>query len=217
MKDSILFCTIIILIYIFLFINKSNLKLVEYKNEKVLVRDLPNSEHSVILLGTLIQRMYLLRDYIVNNKSVFSENLENINLLEKNFNRNRTLIYENTPYSDYTSYSVNKGEEFVFCLRCKKTNNLHNINLLVYVAVHEMAHAGCKELGHTPLFNKIFRFYLEKAIDLNFYCYENYSINPVKYCGMDLYTNILNPKYINKGHFYNCKERDVKNCKCNNV
>jgi len=217
MKDSILICTIIILIYIFLFINKSNLKLVEYENEKVLVRDLPNSDVSVKLLGTLIKRMYLLRNYIVSNKSLFSDNLENINLLEKNFNRNRTLIYENTPYSDYTSYSVNKGEEFVFCLRCKKTNNLHNINLLVYVAVHEMAHAGCKEVGHTPLFNKIFRFYLEKAIDLDLYCYENYSVNPVKYCGMDLYTNILNPKYINKGHFYKCRETNLKNCKCYNI
>ena len=217
MKDSILISTIIILIYIFLFINKSNLKLVEYNNENVLVRDLPNSHESVKLLGTLIKRMYLLRNYIVSNKSLFSDHLENINLLERNFNRNRTLIYENTPYSDYTSYSVNKGEEFVFCLRCKKTNNLHNINLLVYVAVHEMAHAGCKEIGHTPLFNKIFRFYLEKAIELGFYCYENYSINPVNYCGMDLYTNILNSKYTNKKHFYNCKETNLKKCKCYNI
>jgi len=217
MKDSILISTIIILIYIFLFINKSNLKLVDYKNQKVLVRDLPNYTHSVYLLGTLIERMYLLRNYLVKNKSLYPEYLECINLLERNFNKNRTLIYENSPYSDYTSYSVNKGEEFVFCLRCKKTNNLHNINLLIYVAVHEMAHAGCKELGHTPLFNKIFRFYLEQAINLDIYCYENYSVNPVSYCGMDLYTNILNPKYNNKKHFYNCKETHLENCKCYNV
>ena len=118
--------------------------------------------------------------------------IQYINLLEGNFNEKRTRIYENSPYSNYTSYSVNKGEEFVFCLKCKKEDKLHTLNLLTYVAVHEMAHAGCPEIGHTPLFNKIFKFFLQQAQHIGIYIYENYRANPVYYCGMKLYSNILN-------------------------
>ena len=129
---------------------------------------------------------------LVKNIDQFPEYREYIQFLGKNFNKNRTLIYENSPYSKYTSYSVNKGEEFVFCLKCKTTNNFHTLNLLTYVAVHEMAHAGCPEIGHTPLFNKIFKFFLNEGMSLKIYEYENYSNNPVNYCGLRLYTNILN-------------------------
>lgn len=203
MKESILISITIVLIYIFLFINNSNLKLIEANGNKVLVRALPDCQKSGQLLILLIQNMYKLRDHLVKNKNNFPEQsgfaeipIESIKyyieFLANNFNQERTLIYENSPDSEYTSYSVNKGEEFVFCLKCKITKKLHNINLLVYVAVHEMAHAGCPEIGHTPLFNKIFRFFLEQAIQIGIYKYEDYSSTPVNYCGLDLYTNILN-------------------------
>ena len=55
-----------------------------------------------------------------------------------------------------------------------------------------MAHAGCPEIGHTPLFNKIFKFFLQQAQHIGIYIYENYRANPVYYCGMKLYSNILN-------------------------
>ena len=55
-----------------------------------------------------------------------------------------------------------------------------------------MAHSACPEMGHTPLFNKIFHFFLTESTKLNIYKYENYSLNPVSYCGMNLNTNILN-------------------------
>ena len=54
-----------------------------------------------------------------------------------------------------TSKKINKGEEIVFCLRSIPDNKLHNINELMYVAIHEIAHVGCPEIGHTSLFKKI--------------------------------------------------------------
>lgn len=193
-NESLLISILIILIYIFFFKNDVELKKVDVNGQKVLVRKTEDYEDSAILLAELIKRMYLLRDYLVENKNneLFSEFKEYITLLEKNFNRNRTVIYENNLNSDLTSYNVNKGEQLVFCLRCKKTKNLHHVNLLVYVAVHEMAHSGCPELGHTPLFNRIFHFFLNEAIKIKIYKYENYQTNPVMYCGMKLNTNILN-------------------------
>ena len=193
MKESIIITLLIIIIYIFLKTNKTNLKLVETNGNKILVRaDMKNTNDSATLLNDLITLMYELRDNLVNDKNIYKNYIEYIDLMEHNFNRSRTVIYENTSDNEFTSYSVNKGEEIVFCLRCRETHALHRLNLLVYVAVHEMAHTACPEIGHTPLFNKIFKFLLEESVDMNIYKYENYSVSPVKYCGMTLYTNILN-------------------------
>ena len=75
---------------------------------------------SANLLSDIITRMYKLRNHLVNNINDFPEFKDSIKLLEQNLNTSRTNIYENSPDSDYTSYSVNKGEEVVFCLKSKK-------------------------------------------------------------------------------------------------
>jgi predicted metal-dependent hydrolase len=168
--------------------------LVKFKvdGDYVLVRDTNDKEQSAELLNELINKMYTLKDYVINNKNNYPDYIEYIDQFNKNFNPNRTKIYETSLNSNYTSYSINKGEELSFCLRSKSTGKLHNINLLMYVAVHELAHTACPETGHTPLFNKIFKFLLERAIEIKLYYYENYAKRPVEYCGMELYTNILN-------------------------
>ena len=193
MKESIIISILIIIIYIFLISNKTNLLLIETNGNHVLVRnDTPNVTVSAELLGNIITRLYILRDNMVDNKSLYPKYDSYIVLMSNNFTRKRTLIYENSIDSPYTSYSVNKGEEIVFCLRCKVTKQLHSLNLLMYVAIHELAHTACPEIGHPPLFNDIFKFLLKQAVILNLYYYENYNKNPVDYCGMTLYTNILN-------------------------
>ena len=192
MKESIIISILIIIIYIFLISNKTNLLLIETNGNHVLVRnDTPNINTSAELLGNVITRLYILRDTMVENKLSYPSYDSYIVLMSNNFNKTRTIIYENSTDSPYTSYSVNKGEEIVFCLRCKVTKELHSLNLLMYVAIHELAHTACPEIGHPPLFNKIFKFLLEHAVSLDLYYYENYNKNPVEYCGMKLYTNIL--------------------------
>jgi hypothetical protein len=192
MKESIIISILIIIIYIFFISNKTNLLLIETNGNHILVRDTPDSTTSAELLDKIITNLYLLRDTMVENKTSYPKYEKYIVLMSKNFSKTRTLIYENDIDSPYTSYSVNKGEEIVFCLRCKTTKNLHTINLLMYVAIHELAHTACPEIGHPPLFNNIFKFLLEHAVSLKIYVYENYNQNPVIYCGMSLHTNILN-------------------------
>ena len=193
MKESIIITFLIIIIYIFLVSHNNNLTMVNTNGNKILVRsDMNDKNDSALLLNNLIEGMYVLRNYLVDNKEKYIDYKEYIELMGRNFSRSRTIIYENSSDNDYTSYSVNKGEEIIFCLRCRETHNLHSLNLIMYVAVHEMGHTACPEIGHTPLFNKIFKFLLERAVDLKLYKYENYSVSPVKYCGMSLYTNILN-------------------------
>ena len=102
-----------------------------------------------------------------------------------------SVIKESSANSEYTSYSINKGEELVFCLRSKYTNKLHDINDIMYVAIHEIAHIGCPEIGHTPLFKKINKFLLERAVNKGLYTFENYRKTQKEYCGITLTSNIL--------------------------
>jgi hypothetical protein len=57
----------------------------------------------------------------------YPEMKEYIELLGSNFNEERTKIYENDPSSELTSFSVNKGEEVAFCLKSKKSGELHKL------------------------------------------------------------------------------------------
>lgn len=177
----------------FLRLNKKSLVLMEASNSgyKFLVHNDKFKKESANILSEIITRMYKLRNHLVNNKGDFPEFKDSISLLEQNLSQERTNIYENSPNSDYTSYSVNKGEEVVFCLKSKKTGELHKINLLMYVAIHEMAHIGCHEIGHTELFKKIFEFYAKESIKIGIYKYDDYDSNPVEYCGMVLSSTII--------------------------
>jgi predicted metal-dependent hydrolase len=192
MKETLIIIIFIIVFYIVFIMNNSSLVKFQIDENTVLVRDTPNKQQSAVLLNELINRMYKLKKYVVDNKVKYPEYKEYIDQFNDNFTNSRTKIYETSLSSEYTSYSINKGEELVFCLRSKSTLKLHDINLLMYVAVHELAHTACPETGHTPLFNKIFIFLLERAMEINLYYYEDYANNPVEYCGMKLYTNILN-------------------------
>jgi predicted metal-dependent hydrolase len=192
-NESVILGTLIIFIYILYKITRKKLTMVEeYTSDiKFLVYNSSDKRQKSALLSEVISRMFKLRNYLRTNKDKYPDYAEYIDLLETNLNVDRTSIYENDPESEITSYSVNKGEELAFCLRSKKTNQLHDINLIMYVALHEMAHMACPEIGHGELFKRIFRFLTVRAIDIGLYRAEDYSANPVEYCGMILSSTIL--------------------------
>ena len=192
MKETILIAIIVVIIYLFLFHNKKNVVLIEGRDKnKYLVYDDIRKNDSAILLSDVINNMFKLKDYLYENINKYPEFEQYIKQLYKNLHKDRSLIYENDPSSKLTSFSVNKGEEIGFCLKSKKTNELHQLNLIMYVALHEMAHIACPEIGHGDLFKKIFKFLTEIAIELKLYILDNYESNPVEYCGMMLSSNII--------------------------
>ena len=65
------------------------------------------------------------------------------------------------------SYTINKKYVHL-CLKDEKGDYYHK-NMLKYVAIHELAHVKCKEIGHTPEFHRIFEQLLRKAIDAGVY------------------------------------------------
>ena len=135
--------------------------------------------------------MFKLKNYLYSNINNYPDFTAYINQLNNNLNENKTIIYETEPNSDLTSYSVNKGEEISFCLRSKKNDSIHDLNLLIYVALHEMAHIACPEIGHGPLFKKIFKFLTETAMEIGIYTKQDYKNEPIEYCGMILSSSIV--------------------------
>jgi predicted metal-dependent hydrolase len=193
MHESIFIAMVIILIYIYLFPN-NNLKYIEASNGEhfTVYSDTPeNEKNKANLLAKIVENMYKLKNHLIENVKNFPEYAEYIKQLNENFNESRTQILETDFDSDLTSFSVNKGEEVSFCLKSKKTREIHDINLMMYVAIHEMSHFACPEIGHGDLFKKIFRKFIEEAIIINIYTKVDYSETPVEYCGMILSSSIV--------------------------
>ena len=192
MKETILIAIIIIFIYIFLFFNRSNVVYVESNTgTKFLVYKDQKKQEKADLLGQVVKNMFILKNHLVKNQNTLIGYETYIEQLKNNFNETRTSIYETDNESDLTSYSVNKGEELSFCLKSKQTGKLHDINLIMYVALHEMAHIACPEIGHGELFKKIFKKLTEEAISIGIYTKTNFSEAPVEYCGMILSSSIV--------------------------
>lgn len=103
--------------------------------------------------------------------------------LKKNFQSDK--IGEGAENDKYTSYSINKGERIVFCLRARDgTRKLMDLNTMMFVALHEVAHVASKKVGHTQEFWGNFRWLLEEAIQAGVYIEQDFKLKPVSYCGM---------------------------------
>ena len=198
--DKKIIILFLIVCIIFVLVKKSNqvvekMTLVEaFDRKKYLVRDLNDRNESANLLAKLMDNLKLLISNLKEKSDSTREKelLEFKPYIEAIYNKiDGVKVRENEGSNDLTSYSVNKGEELVFCIRSRSNNKIHDINELMYVAIHEIGHIGCPETGHTKLFAKINLFLLRKALEIGLYQYRDYSTNPVEYCGMTLTTNIL--------------------------
>ncbi len=185
---------ICIFLYIFFYLNNDEIIYVSANDgKKYLVYKDNYTVEKANLLSNIVSNMFKLKNHLVKNKTKFSELTLYIDQLNTNLTNN-TVFYETNPNINLTSYSVNKGEEIAMCVKSKNTNNLHNINLLMYVAIHELSHIACPESGeksHGPLFKKIFHLFLEEAVSIGIYVKHDYNKYPVEYCGMTLNTSII--------------------------
>jgi Mimiviridae putative metallopeptidase WLM domain protein len=172
-------------------------------SESYLVRNTKDKKKAANLLASIKADILHISEYL-NAKLVsknkadiekYQPNAEYIKQLKRNLKN--VVIKESAFNTVYTSYTVNKGESIVFCIRSKdiaslvRSSTIHNKNLVMYVALHEIAHVACPEYGHTELFKKIFKFITETAMDLDMYQKVNFDSNPVEYCGMMITDSIV--------------------------
>ena len=152
-------------------------------NRSYTVRNLPDKQQAANSLALIRLRLVKMIDYLSKK---YPED-QGIRRLKENFRPDN--ISEGLPDGKYTSYSVNKGEKIVFCVRQRDTSNsLVDINTMMFVAIHEMAHLMSKTIGHTPEFWDNMKILLEKVIDseLNIYKYQSFHKKPEEYCGTQI-------------------------------
>ena len=97
------------------------------------------------------------------------------------------VFVESDMTSSDTSYSENKGQKIVACLRDKtKPPNypLIDKNTVMFVMLHEMAHLMTETIGHTQEFWGNFKRILGDAVQIGIYTPVNYAQQPTPYCGM---------------------------------
>lgn len=146
-----------------------------------LVRNMPDKQQAADLLATVRKNLDTIVNYLINKDS----NDEKIIRLRKNYRPEK--LSEAIPKANYTSYSVNKGEKIVFCIRSKDNHEkLENINTIMFVAIHELAHVMTKSIGHTTEFWNNMKFLLKKAVKLKVYYEHDYKNDPIPYCGVEI-------------------------------
>lgn len=153
-------------------------------NRMYLVRKLPDNQKAAEYLASVNARMQSLIRHMM---AKYPDDAQVRQLYEK---YNPNALSEGSVESGYTSYSVNKGEKLVLCIR-QRDNSLVDENMIMYIAIHELAHIMTPEVGHTPLFWSNFKRLLEAAMSLNLYKKVDFDASPQEYCGIQITTSII--------------------------
>lgn len=107
--------------------------------------------------------------------------------LKENYKPERLSEGVDTP--GYTSYSINKGEKIVLCLRNR--DKLMDINTMTFVVLHEFAHLATESIGHTEEFWTNFKWMLEESINIGIYTRQDFQNKNVDYCGIKITSSPL--------------------------
>jgi hypothetical protein len=175
---------IVIIITIYIKFESTNSELVTVAsskdNRKYIVRNLPDSNLAADSLSMLRDKLIKIVEHMGNK---YSDD-ERVKRLVKNFNPD--AISESLPDSKYTSYSVNKGEKILFCIRQRdEENNLVDLNTMTFVGIHELSHLMTVSIGHEKEFWDNMEFLLKCVLDsgLDIYKYQPFHKDPKPYCG----------------------------------
>ena len=148
-------------------------------NNEYLVRNLKDKEEAANVLARIRIKLEKLCS-IMKKKYPTDESV-----LRMNERFNSDNISESGKSNQYTSYSVNKGEKIVFCIRQKdEDESLVDENTITFVSIHELSHIMTKSVGHTTEFWDNFKRLLKEAVENKLYDKEDYTKNPKEYCGI---------------------------------
>lgn len=148
-------------------------------NKEYMVQDKKDATEAANLIAVIRQRLILLVENLIKTHPGDDPRIV---MLKANFNPDS--LKEGEDDSGYTSYSINKGEQIVLCLRNK--DKLVDINTMMFVVLHELSHIATESVGHTPEFWDNFKWILEESINVGIYQKKDYDKESVEYCGMTI-------------------------------
>jgi hypothetical protein len=146
-------------------------------------------------LAEINRRITVLIEHLVIKYNNDDTKMYFIKKLKENYNSG--ILSEAAIDKRYTTYTIDKKDMHI-CLRTRDDHErLYDINLLMYVILHELAHLcnytpfGEPIHGHGIEFKKIFRLLVQEGVNIGIYKYENYVSNPKNYCGMVISSSII--------------------------
>ncbi len=152
-----------------------------YKETDYIVLNEKDKKKAAALLHLLIKD---IKQLIKHLKQFYGHKPE-VQLIIKRFNPKN--ISEGSPHNRDFTYTENKGERLVMCLRNKETMKLHQKNLLLFPLIHELAHQGVESYtGHGVEFQRVFKFLLTQATEIGIYKPIDFENSPQKYCSMTI-------------------------------
>ena len=137
-----------------------------------------DAQEAANLIALIRKNLELLVKHLIKSYS----GDDRIQRLKENFKPDN--IREGIDDPKYTSYSINKGEQIVLCLRTN--NKLMDINTMMFVVLHELAHICTISIGHTKEFVTNFKWILDESINIGIYKKQDFKLNNVEYCGMTI-------------------------------
>lgn len=180
--EGLIILSSIIFISYFVYITYYNSRLQSVKssvdNRTYTVQTKEDAQDAANLIATIRKKLILLVNHLIKAYPA-DERTERV---ADNFNPDK--LKEGIDNPDYTSYSINKGEQIVLCLRNK--DKLMDINTMMFVVLHELAHVASVSVGHTNEFWNNFRWLLEESINIGIYQKQEFEKKPVEYCGMKI-------------------------------
>jgi hypothetical protein len=149
------------------------------------MQNLPNKEQAVALMASINRNLVKLYEHYKGDVALSAD--PPVRRFVERFNPD--VFVENDMGSSDTSYSENKGQKIVVCLRDKTKAPQYPLideNTIMFVMLHEMAHLMTETIGHTQEFWSNFRRILGDAVQVGIYTPVNYASRPTPYCGMTI-------------------------------
>ena len=149
------------------------------------MQNLPSKEQAVALMAKIKANLVKLYEHYKSEPALMAD--PPVSRFVSRFSPD--VFVENDMGSKDTSYSENKGQKIVVCLR-DKTKAPHypliDENTIMFVMLHEMAHLMTETIGHTQEFWANFKRILHDAVQIGIYHPVNYAQRPTPYCGMTI-------------------------------
>lgn len=107
------------------------------------------------------------------------------------------ILSEASIDSRYTTFTINKKEMHICLRKRNNSHELYDINILMYVILHELAHMCNYDkynnpiIGHGPEFKRIFQILVSNAIKIGIYTDQRFNEEPKEYCDLIINSNVI--------------------------
>lgn len=151
MENTIVYCTIIVLIVLYVIfdnykepLNLHEKHVIEGVSYKIIKTSDSTKSDALSRLLFLKETAFIIATKLENSKAT---------LLQSRL-RKTTFSELSPPHTPYIASTINKGSVINICIRDAMTGSLLSKEHTLYVFVHELAHIITKSIGHTPEFNE---------------------------------------------------------------